>query len=129
MFLSRLDRNVGPSSHRVLDTGMISFLRLARPVPTMRDKMKKRIVVCFVFLVLLPISGVRSTSAQTQTSSTACCFVNPHYHGVCQVTPAQGETCDSILKYLNAPGTQGKTYCTNTQLRGGWKHVDCPAQQ
>jgi hypothetical protein len=54
-----------------------------------------------------------------------CCYTNPDYVGACSVTPAKDETCASILKYLNAPGTGGKTYCGNTRIRGGWKLVAC----
>jgi hypothetical protein len=35
------------------------------------------------------------------------------------VQPAQGETCDSILAYLNNPTAQGKTYCNSTNISGG----------
>jgi hypothetical protein len=54
-----------------------------------------------------------------------CCFNNPRYSGVCTVEPAEGETCQTILDYLNNPQSQGKTYCGNTNVRGGWKQVTC----
>lgn len=54
-----------------------------------------------------------------------CCFTNPRYSGVCAVEPGGGETCQSILDYLNNPQSQGKTYCGNTNVRGGWKQVTC----
>jgi hypothetical protein len=54
-----------------------------------------------------------------------CCFTNPSYAGTCVVQPAQGETCVSILEYLNHPTSQGKGYCANTTIRGGWKSADC----
>jgi uncharacterized protein YcfJ len=54
-----------------------------------------------------------------------CCFANPQYAGVCAVEPAEGETCKSILDYLNNPQSQGKSYCGNTNVRGGWKQVAC----
>ena len=88
--------------------------------------MKNRmIVVCILFLVLLPGARTHSSAAQTQTKPLTCCYVNTQYHGVCQITPAEGETCDSILKYLNTPGTAGKNYCNQTAIRGGWKQVAC----
>jgi hypothetical protein len=31
----------------------------------------------------------------------------------------------SILEYLNHPTSQGKGYCANTTIRGGWKSADC----
>jgi len=55
----------------------------------------------------------------------ACCFTNPQYSGVCSVDPGEGETCTTILDYLNNPQSQGKTYCGNTSIRGGWKESDC----
>jgi hypothetical protein len=55
----------------------------------------------------------------------ACCFTNPQYSGVCAVQPGEGETCASILAYLNNPQSQGKTYCDNTNVRGGWRQAAC----
>jgi len=55
-----------------------------------------------------------------------CCFANPEYAGVCVVQPGEGETCASVLAYLNNPRSQGKSYCGNTSVRGGWKQVECP---
>ena len=58
-----------------------------------------------------------------------CCFANPGFSGTCEVEPAKDETCASILGYLNNPMSQGKSYCGNTTLRGGWTSVACtPAQ-
>jgi hypothetical protein len=55
-----------------------------------------------------------------------CCYTNSHgYQGVCEVTPGEGETCASILAYLNNPQSVGKNYCGNTKVRGGWKQVPC----
>ena len=58
-------------------------------------------------------------------SQEACCYTHPNYSGTCEVVPAEGETCQSILQYLNTPMSQGKTYCAGTVLRGGWKLVSC----
>jgi len=55
----------------------------------------------------------------------ACCFTNPAYAGVCRVEPGTGETCDSILDYLNSGQSTGKTYCESTLIRGGWDSVPC----
>jgi hypothetical protein len=66
-----------------------------------------------------------------QTAGAArqpCCFTNPQYAGVCAVQPGEGETCASILGYLNNPRSQGKSYCGNTNIRGGWKQVVCPSK-
>ena len=54
-----------------------------------------------------------------------CCFTNPRYTGVCQVTPGEGESCSSILGYLNNPNSVGKSYCGGTTVRGGWSQVTC----
>ena len=43
--------------------------------------------------------------------------------------PAKDETCASILGYLNNPMSQGKSYCGNTTLRGGWTSVACAPKQ
>jgi hypothetical protein len=66
---------------------------------------------------------------QVQSGGKVCCFTNPQYSGVCEITPTKEETCESILKYLNTAGTVGKTYCTNTKIRGGWKLVTCEDEQ
>ena len=54
-----------------------------------------------------------------------CCFTNPQYSGICAVEPGEGESCQSILDYLNNPQSQGKAYCGNTNVRGGWKLTAC----
>jgi hypothetical protein len=54
-----------------------------------------------------------------------CCFANPNFAGTCEVEPAKDETCASILGYLNNPMSQGKSYCGNTTIRGGWQSVAC----
>jgi hypothetical protein len=67
-------------------------------------------------------------SAATGAAATPrsnCCFTNPAYGGICVVSPQKDETCATILAYLNDPQSQGKTYCHNTNLRGGWAQVAC----
>jgi len=54
-----------------------------------------------------------------------CCFTNPQYTGVCSVQPSADETCGDILEFLNAPQSQGKSYCGNTTVRGGWEPTRC----
>ena len=54
-----------------------------------------------------------------------CCFTNPGYSGTCEVQPAKDESCAQILDYLNDPMSQGKGYCGNTTIRGGWKSAAC----
>ena len=63
-----------------------------------------------------------STAADIQET---CCLTNPRFKGTCQVTPGEGETCQDVLAFLNNPMAKGKTYCGNTDIRGGWKLVSC----
>ena len=58
-------------------------------------------------------------------SAEPCCFANDRYEGTCTVFPGEGETCGSVLAYLNNPMSAGKTYCGSTRIRGGWVEVDC----
>jgi hypothetical protein len=60
-----------------------------------------------------------------ESAPQKCCFTNPQHTGTCEVTPATGETCASILAYLNNPNSLGKTYCESTTVRGGWQSVSC----
>ena len=64
-------------------------------------------------------------SGSGRAAHRTCCFNNPQYAGVCEVSPSKGETCASILAYLNNPAAQGKTYCSNSGVRVGWKQVAC----
>ena len=64
-------------------------------------------------------------AANGQDPRPHCCFTNPRYAGPCEVEPAKDETCASILEYLNNPQSQGKAYCGNTSVRGGWKLEPC----
>lgn len=54
-----------------------------------------------------------------------CCLTNQAFSGVCELTPAKDETCQSILDYLNTPNSAGKAYCDGTNIRGGWKLTSC----
>jgi hypothetical protein len=79
------------------------------------------VFVCFAVVLLLCLpSAVRGAAAPRP-----CCFTNDRYAGVCRVVPDQGETCSSILAYLNSPTSTGKTYCDSTNIRGGWLEVSC----
>jgi hypothetical protein len=64
-------------------------------------------------------------AANAQDPRPHCCFENPRYVGACEVEPAKDETCATILEYLNNPQSQGKAYCNNTNIRGGWKSAPC----
>jgi hypothetical protein len=61
----------------------------------------------------------------TPDPAAPCCFDHPDYAGTCRVTPVEDETCASILAYLNDQRSTGKTYCMQTDLRGGWRPVQC----
>jgi hypothetical protein len=76
-------------------------------------------------LVLLPLLATGSP-AEDPPRPARCCFTNPGYSGTCEVTPAKDESCAKILDYLNNPNSLGKSYCENTNLRGGWKSAPCP---
>ena len=77
-----------------------------------------------ILAVLGPADGA-APSRTTDGQPLRCCYTNQRYAGVCKVQPAQDETCASILAYLNNPRSQGKTYCGNTTIRGGWQQVEC----
>ena len=87
--------------------------------------MRKRILGCAVLLALA--GGPLFVARAADPVRPPCCFTNPQYTGVCSVDPGEGETCASILAYLNNPQSQGKSYCGNTNVRGGWKQQKCEA--
>ena len=78
-------------------------------------------MLALVFYFLVSFTTTDGTALKPED----CCFVHPNYSGVCVVQPAEGETCSSILAYLNSPGTAGKAYCGNSPIRGGWAQVAC----
>jgi hypothetical protein len=61
----------------------------------------------------------------SRADQVKCCFANPGYSGICEVTPGKGETCQGVLNYLNNPQSSGKSYCGGTSIRGGWQSVAC----
>ncbi|NIA11273.1 MAG: hypothetical protein GWP10_16505 [Nitrospiraceae bacterium] len=92
--------------------------------------MQRRWHMVMALAVILVVAGVTvtvSSAAQSHGNGgqDVCCFTNRAYAGVCQVTPTKDETCASILAYLNNPMSSGKPYCRNTEIRGGWKLIDC----
>ena len=76
-------------------------------------------LAAMVALVLLAAAGSAVAADKT------CCFTNVRYHGVCEVIPAEGESCASILAYLNDANSVGKGYCGGTNIRLGWTRVEC----
>jgi hypothetical protein len=79
---------------------------------------------------LVVLSWALSAAAAVPAADAGgkCCFTNPAHTGVCQVTPQEGETCQSILEYLNTPNSVGKNYCGDTSVRGGWQQTSCSAR-
>lgn len=68
-------------------------------------------------------------ATETPSPREDCCFTNRAYVGVCVVTPAEDETCATILAYLNNPQSKGKDYCGKTTIRGGWQQTACETPQ
>lgn len=75
--------------------------------------------IVFAALALAPAAG------SDEPKRPPCCFTNPRYSGVCSVEPSPEESCGRILEYLNTPQSQGKSYCGNTNIRGGWASQQC----
>jgi hypothetical protein len=85
-----------------------------------------RIRIAALGTALALLLGTRaSVRAAEEAKRAPCCFTNTRYSGVCQVQPAEGETCASILAYLNNQASSGKSYCGNTDVRGGWASEKC----
>lgn len=80
-----------------------------------------------LFLTLLLVFSFSGLilADENKSTETVCCFTNPQFAGGCKVNLGKDETCDAVLKYLNTPGTAGKTYCNATKIRGGWEKVAC----
>lgn len=89
--------------------------------------MKKISVFWGILLLMLAAAVLYTGSAvgQDDPKPAPCCFNHTGYPNPCKVIPAEDETCDSILEYLNTPGTGGKSYCNGSLLRGDWTAVDC----
>jgi hypothetical protein len=84
-----------------------------------------------VFALVAAAGGLGAAPATPAAAAETarCCYTNHRYAGVCVVEPAEGETCASILAYLNNPQSQGKAYCGNTTIRGSWKQAKCAKGQ
>jgi hypothetical protein len=84
---------------------------------------------CVALLLGAFASGQQGAPGTPSPAASAaagpCCYNNPQQAGGCSVQPGGGETCASILAFLNNPQSQGKSYCGNTSIRGGWKIVKC----
>ncbi len=84
-------------------------------------------LVLFIVAIVLAVAlvSVQAGSGSASDETKPCCFANDQYSGVCKVYPSGDETCGDILAYLNNPMATGKTYCGNTQIRSGWRQVEC----
>jgi len=86
-------------------------------------------LMSFVACLVLSVAAAASLAAEPAASNTiggdTCCFTNPRYSGVCEVTTGPDETCSDVVAYLNNQESVGKTYCGNTTIRGGWAQVEC----
>ena len=94
--------------------------------------MRKSLYLPGAILLCLMIpfqAGIVFAAEEKKEPPKDCCYEHPNYQGVCAVTPAEGETCQSILDYLNTQGTSNKTYCGSTPIRGGWTQTDCPKKE
>lgn len=78
-----------------------------------------------VLMFFLCVAAPAPSADKPPPPRPPCCFVHPQYAGVCVVHPGKGETCASVLAYLNKPRSIGKSYCRNTTVRGGWTRLDC----
>lgn len=92
----------------------------------MRSAFRWVVMACVVAAVVgTALALVVKAPEASAAAADPCCFTNPRFSGVCQVVPADDETCASILAYLNNPNSTGKVYCGKTSIRGGWTQVDC----
>ena len=82
-----------------------------------------------IVLIVVAVAGLTAAVAARYIvageTKEPCCFTNQRFKGVCQVAPAEDESCGSILAYLNNPKSSGKVYCGRTDIRGGWQQVSC----
>jgi hypothetical protein len=81
-----------------------------------------------ILLLTAPLAAT-ATSRAEDPAPARCCFQNPRFAGTCEVQPGKDESCSQILDYLNNPMSKGRTYCNNTDVRGGWTSVACEAKK
>lgn len=84
-----------------------------------------RMIRTVSFLCLAVAGALLIMVSAGEENQETCCFTHPNYSGTCEVAPGEGETCQSVLQYLNTPMSQGKTYCGGSELRGSWELVSC----
>lgn len=86
------------------------------------------ITLCWMVCGLTAGTALAESGRSDSEAPAECCFNNARYTGTCVVQPAEEESCASILDYLNNPSSSGKSYCSFTEIRGGWKEIACPEE-
>ena len=81
--------------------------------------------LAFCVLLVSALPGNGTAAQETKKPELKCCYINPGYSGTCEVILGDGETCSTVLAYLNNPNAGGKSYCGGSTVRGGWKQVKC----
>jgi hypothetical protein len=98
---------------------------------SLRRRARPMIVVTAVAALGAIVASVGSPAAPAAEESEprTCCVANPRYAGICAVDLAPDETCQDVLDYLNNAASVGKTYCGGTNVRMGWKQVECQDEE
>lgn len=91
---------------------------------SLTTRMSTVIALVALVVAVAPVSAA-TPAAETTIGNETCCFTNPRYSGICEVTTGPDESCSDVLSYLNNQASVGKSYCGNTQIRGGWAQVEC----
>ncbi len=89
----------------------------------------RRSLKLWKLLRVAPVAVVLLAGLAAEAEAKQCCFTNPGFTGTCQVAITKGEQCSAVLDYLNTPNSTGRSYCNNTEIRGGWSGVACPATE
>jgi hypothetical protein len=85
-------------------------------------------VIVAAAVVVLAVAAVAASGARDDEGDATppfCCVANPRFAGICKVELGSGESCSDVLAYLNNAASVGRTYCGNTNVRMGWKQVEC----
>lgn len=87
------------------------------------------VVVASAALIGAVAAVAAPTPVAEEDAARTCCVANPSFSGICEVELGPEETCRDVLDYLNNAASAGRTYCGNTDVRGGWKEVACQEEQ